>query len=295
MKSLIEKAKYIATGTLSAILPELASKLVYRYAKGEALNLDDPKTLDAKLQWLKLNTYRDNELITQCADKLEVRKYVEKCGLGHILNELIAVYYSVDDIDFDALPNRFAAKCNHGCGYNIICEDKSKLNKEAFIAQLDEWMREDYWKKRAEINYKHIKKAIIIEKFLESDKGGELEDYKIYCFNGEPMYMMLCENRASQERPNFYFVDRDWKLARLNKDSIAAPEGFTPHKPPCAEKLWEYAKILAAPFEFVRADFYVSNGEPVFGELTFTPCSAADANRLKETDLYFGSLLKLNK
>ena len=39
------------------------------------------------------------------------------------------------------------------------------------------------------------------------------------------------------------------------------------------DKLKPYAKELAQDFKFVRVDLYYIDGQPKFGELTFTPCS----------------------
>ena len=77
--------------------------------------------------WLKLKKYANNPLVRQCADKFAVREYIEQCGLGHILNDLIGAWDRPEDIDWNALPNRFVIKCNHGAGYNLVCKDKSKF------------------------------------------------------------------------------------------------------------------------------------------------------------------------
>ena len=60
-------------------------------------------------------------------------------------------------------------------------------------------------------------------------------------------------------------------------------------KPQGYEQLFEYARKITKPFPFVRADFYLENGNVIFGELTFTPAGGFDSNRLPETQLYFGS------
>lgn len=119
------------------------------------------------------------------------------------------------------------------------------------------------------------------------------EDYKVYCFNGEPKYILVCVGREEKGHPKFYFFDAEWKLAPLNKDSQNAGENFTIEKPVCLEKLLEYARKLSKPFPFVRADFYIVKDKIYFGELTFTPAGGMDANRLKETDIMFGKLLKI--
>ena len=72
----------------------------------------------------------------QCADKYRVRDYVDGCGCGGTLNRLLAVYDRPEDIDWDALPERFAVKWNFGCGYNLICTDKSALDTNAAEKQL---------------------------------------------------------------------------------------------------------------------------------------------------------------
>lgn len=40
------------------------------------------------------------------------------------------MYKNAEDIDFNKLPKKFALKGTHGCGYNIICTDKEKLDLE---------------------------------------------------------------------------------------------------------------------------------------------------------------------
>src|SRR5699024_5967641 len=104
---------------LSTISPTLATKFFYKKAFGKQLDLIEPKTLNEKILWLKLNTYKNNPLVTQCADKYLVREYVREAGCKEILNELIGVWDSVDEIEWDKLPDKFALKVNHGCGYNI--------------------------------------------------------------------------------------------------------------------------------------------------------------------------------
>ena len=45
---------------------------------------------------------------------------------------------------------------------------------------------------------------------------------------------------------------------------------------------------------FVRIDLYQSNGKVYFGEITLYPQSGWDPNILRETDVYFGSLIDLS-
>lgn len=128
---------------LTKISPKFSTIILYIMRTKQIPNLKHPKNFNEKTTVLKLS-YADNELISKCSDKYEVRKYVEDKGLGYLLNELYDVYDNVKDINFDKLPNQFALKCTHGCAYNIICDDKTKLNKEEAIKKLNHYMKEKY-------------------------------------------------------------------------------------------------------------------------------------------------------
>ena len=51
-----------------------------------------------------------------------------KEGYKDLLVELLGVYNSVEEINFDELPNEFVLKCTHGCGYNIVCKNKENFS-----------------------------------------------------------------------------------------------------------------------------------------------------------------------
>lgn len=276
---------------ISSISPTYATKYFYKKTFKRPLNLNNPKTLNEKILWLKLNTYKNNSLITECADKYLVRNYISRLGCNEILNDLIDVWDSVEEIEWNYLPDKFALKVNHGSGYNIICDNLIQLNREATEEQLNKWLKEDYWKLYAEINYKDIPKKIICEKYIETQNSLLPDDYKIYCFNGVPKLIMLCIGRE-KGRPQFYFYDKNWNMMPYTKDALENPT-LEIKKPVGIDEMFKYAEILSKPFPFVRTDFYLNEGNVIFGELTFTPSGGLDKNRLPKTDLILGELLKL--
>lgn len=267
----------------------------YHYYK-KFLSFKNPITLDEKIQWMKLNFYNNNPLISQCADKYAVREYIKKCGCEDILVKLIGVYDNASEIDWESLPNKFVAKWNFGCGHNLICTDKSKLDKGQTIAKLNNWKKDSnkFYKWGAEMQYKSIQPKLIIEEYIETENDMAPVDYKVYCFHGEPYCLLTCTGRESG-RPKFYLVDKNWNLLRLNKAGLEAPDGFVPYKPDGYEKIFDYAKILSKDFPFVRADFYYENGQVYFGELTFSPGNGFDYNRLHSTNVMFGNMLHLDR
>lgn len=277
---------------LCGISPKLSVKFWYRLYLKKPLDLEHPKTLDEKIQWMKLYYYKDNPLVYQCADKFRVRDYVKNCGLEHILNDLIATYHSANKINWDVLPQKFVLKWNFSNGGNIICSDKSKLDRKQAIKELNRFQKIKPHLKYAEPQY-DVEKVLLCEKFIETENGEAPVDYKFYCFNGEAKYVLCCYGRSIDHRPAFYFFDKDWQLQRFNKMGKEAPEGFTMPKPEGMDDLFHYAEILSKPFPFVRADFYLENGKAYFGELTFTPGGGYDMNRLPETQLKFGQMVNL--
>ena len=51
-------------------------KNVFKRNVGYPLNLEEPKTFNEKIMWLKL--YYQNPLITKCSDKYAVKDYVKE-------------------------------------------------------------------------------------------------------------------------------------------------------------------------------------------------------------------------
>lgn len=281
---------------LSLISPELNTKVVYRMKFKKSIDLEHPKTLDEKIQWLKLHTYRNNPLVNQCADKYRVRDYVAECNCGEILNELYGVYNNVDEVPWAALPNQFVLKWNFGCGQNLIVMDKSKLDIDAAKKKLKKWyrIRNTFYLTYSELQYRGIPPKLICEKLIETEDGSLPLDYKLYCFNGVPHCVLVCSKRGEMEHgAQYYFFDKDWNLLRYNNRGKDAPADFTLPKPEGIEQVFDYAARLSKPFPFVRADFYLEHGEVTFGELTFTPCGGFDVNRLPEMQLKFGEMVNI--
>ncbi len=268
--------------------PTIATKLIYKKRFGKHLNLKKPRDFNEKLQWLKLN-WR-HPLILQCTDRIELRKFVISKNLEHILIPIYGSFDSASDINWEALPKKFALKTTNSCGTNIICHDKSSINKKSTLDQVSKWMKQNYSLKHAEIHYSHIKARIICEQLIGPDNSSP-NDYKIYCFNGVAKLVLVCANRKNNlER---FFLDLSWK--KINIGSQAFNNGQPPEKPISFKKMIIYSESLASNFPFVRVDFYEHKGKPILGEMTFTPMACmADKNYYNENGLLsLGDMLLL--
>ena len=276
-------------GALCRISPLWLVQYRYKRATGKWYRPGNPTTLDEKLLWLML--YWQHPLKSRCADKYAVRSYVEENGLGHLLNDLLGVYSSSQEIDFNSLPGRFILKCTHGCGFNIICRDKNKFDVDAARRKLDAWMKVDISGFSAELHYASIKPRIICEALLEDRPGKPLNDYKVYCFNGKAHCTMACTDRT-KEGAKYDFYDREWKnKLAYSKSSLLANRDIP--KPDAYEEIIEAAEKLSRPFPFVRVDTYSVNGKAVFGEMTFSPHGSIDTYMTDLAQGVMGDLLNL--
>ncbi len=269
LKKIAHTMKNQLFGVLTLISPELNTRVHYRVVFKKKLNLENPKTFNEKLLWLKLKKYIYDPLVIQCADKIKVRDYVEKKGCAHILNELIGVYDSVEQINWDTLPYKFVLKWNFGAGMNIVCTNKNEMNKSKVMAQMKKWGKNKYWYSHSEMQYKYIKPKIICEKFLSEKNSEGLTDYKVYCFNGVPRAVLVMHDRYKEMKTEFF--DTNWELLE-NTELFETTQVITP-KPKCLEEMLNVSKKLSEDFPFVRCDYYIVNDKLYFGELTFTPAA----------------------
>ena len=255
---------------------------------GRTVNWDNPQTFDEKLQWLKL--YYHNPLMTQCADKIAVRDYVAQTIGEEYLIPRIGVYSSPDEIDFDALPDRFVLKVNWGSGQNIICKDKSTLDVAETKKQLKKWMRyrKNLYFRFLEWCYKNIVPKIICEQYIEQfDKN--LLDYKFICCNGQPRFVWIDTDRFVKHKRIFY--DLNWNRQPFGMQYPVDDRTYP--KPENLDLMISLAKKLSASFPQARVDFYNINGKIYFGEITFYPEAGFGVFSPPEWDLKLGQSLQL--
>lgn len=255
---------------------------------GREVDLENPIKFNDKLQWLKL--YWHDPIATKCADKYEVREIIkEKIGEEY-LNELIGVYGSVNEIDIDKLPDKFVLKGTHGSGFNIICKDKSKMNWDEEFKKMRRWLRTNYYLQNREWVYKDIKPKIICEKYLEELDSGELKDYKIFCFDGDPKIIEVDFDRFKNHKRNFYdldwnFINYEIKYPNDSKANISKPDALT--------EILDLSRILSEGFPHVRVDFYLLNRKIMFGELTFFHESGMGPFKPEAFEIKMGNWLEL--
>lgn len=266
---------------------EFVSRVYFRHELGYRLNLRDPQTFNEKLQWLKLYAWPGDERVIQCADKYAVRSYVESVGKADLLNELIGVWEDAWSIDWEKLPEKFALKCNHGCAYNLICQDKSRLSENAVKKQFDKWMHEAFGHYNAEPHYDRIPRKIICEKFLD----GDIINYNIYVLNGRVVFFSVAGGLGDGVGEHLTYYHADGTPAGFkNRNYPVHAEKLTPLLP----QMEETAVFLAKGFPMVRVDLFDIDGRIVLSEMTFTPGGALIPFDSYEADKWLGEQLDID-
>ena len=267
-------------------------KIKYKLEMNQKFNLKEPRTFNEKLQWLKL--YDRKPEYTKMVDKYEAKKYVANIiGKKYIIPTL-GVWDKFEDIDFTKLPNQFVLKPTHASGNVFICKNKDEIDYKKLKKTVQKWLKRNYYLVHREWPYKNVKPRIIAEEYME-DQIGELIDYKVYAFNGQCDYVMVCFDRIKGET-KFIYYDKNWNIKKeFSKDGIKYGDTIKIEKPKNLGKMFEFAEILSKNIPFVRVDFYESNGNLYLGELTFYPSAGFDNTRTKDCQEYLDRALEIFK
>lgn len=258
--------------------PVKMAKIYYRIVMKRRLNLKNPSTFTEKINWYKLFYCPYNPLIIKCCDKFGVRDFLDGLGLKDYQSNLIGVWSSPYDINWNQLPEKFALKSSNGCGYNIICKNKNVLDEHKTKKLLNKWLKENFGVYNAEPHYNVGEKRIICEEYIDS--GTTLPvDYKIHCMNGVPSVIQVCDERTSRTTNYTYYNANGQPL----KYGICPSSHNINLDDNLKEDMLRISKMISSNFPYVRVDFFINNGHLQISELTFTPSAGL------KPDLLFGN------
>lgn len=286
--SIKKKLYYLWRKCAPYISDELYIKVAFRLNVGYWPDLEHPKSFNEKLQWLKLHDKHDE--YTKMVDKIEAKEYVASIIGEKYIIPTIGTWNSVDEIDWDSLPNQFVIKATNDSGGVVVCKDKSKLNIQEAKNKLFKLGNRDYTIVSKEYPYKKVQHRYIAEQYIEDESGYELKDYKFFCFDGDAKFLFVATGRQ-QNDTRFDFYDKYFNhLPVINGHPNA---DRWPIKPRNFEEMLDVAGKLSMGIPHVRVDLYNVNGRIYFGELTFFHWSGFCPFEPQEWDFKFGSYLRL--
>jgi hypothetical protein len=279
---------------LRRFVPSFATAIRTHYKhQGAFPRLLNPQTFNEKLCYRKIFDRR--KILTQLSDKYAARQYVaQKLGAG-ILPKLFCVTENPADIpSLASLPKAFVVKPTHGSGWVRLVTDKRKLDRQALIAECNEWLHRSYYELTREWQYKNIKPRILIEEFVDDGSGNASVDYKLMVFHGKVHFTQVSRNRCGARKVTYY--DRSWQRVEV----VGRTDAITPvlediPRPERLDEMIAAAEILAADIDFVRVDLYATKDRIYFGEFTITPANGVMRYDPAEFDLQLGRLWKMKQ
>jgi hypothetical protein len=245
-------------------------KKMFYHLHGYELNLNSPTTFPERIIHKKIKDR--NPLIPITSDKLKVRDYIKKVLGDSEANKILIPLYYVSDSGLD-IPHQqwefeFFMKANHSSGGNLLVkpgEDPALVKKTCV-----KWLENSYGQAMHEWAYRDIPRRIICEKVLRDETGKIPPDLKIYCFHGKVRMILFVADRFETQKRRF--TDENLNpIYGVMMDGALQLEELPEFSNLDRMKL--LAEKLAAPFEFVRVDFYSVGDKVFFGELTHYPGS----------------------
>lgn len=273
---------------------ELYIKTRFRAKMGVWPNLKNPRTFNEKINWLKLHNQRPE--YTTMVDKLAVKEYVANIiGEEYVIPTLF-VWNSLEEIEWEKLPQKFVLKTTHGgggCGV-VICHNKSSFDRQMAIEKLQTSMKSVAGRAFREYPYYKVSKRIIAEQILEikNQDGGELKDYKFFCFNGIVRFFKIDFGRFVDHHANYY--SPTGQLLPFGESDCPPVPKHVETIPDSLSQMIAIAEKLSAGMPFLRVDLYNVDGMIYFGEMTFFPAGGLGKFTPVESDCEIGQMFNLS-
>ncbi|HTU67844.1 MAG TPA: ATP-grasp fold amidoligase family protein [Steroidobacteraceae bacterium] len=210
--------------------------------------------------WYRVKTTEEilEPLRVFVSDKEHVKQFV-KAELGDEYNvPTLAVLRSPAEVDRYDFPADCCIKPTQASGKVILRKDGAPIDRD----RIKRWFDINYYFAGREWNYRALKPKVIVEPLIFG--GTNVEDFKIFCFNGEPKLIQVDIDRYIDHTRKFF--DTDW---REQDFSILYPRSTADFpRPASLDKMLAAARKLAAPFSFVRIDLYSDGDKVLVGEIT---------------------------
>ncbi len=225
----------------------------------------DEKTFPDFLYQIKIGKSLRQPLLRQVTSKLGGKAFIRsRIGNKHLV-KTIKILSTDDDID-KFKPKQFPIfiKPNHSSGRYF--KINSLIEYTNLRQTLYQELLNDYYQHTLEENYFDLDKKIIVEKFIDPEYYLE---GSVHCLNGEIKIISLIDRfDIMKGRESFdanmnslgFAINMPFKKMNLKSPALV----FIP-------KLKEAIYKICSNFNYIRIDFYASNDNFLFGELTNLP------------------------
>lgn len=265
----------------------------FRRRVGYDLNLDDPRTMNEKVQWRKINDRRP--LFRILSDKYAVRQYVAKKLGKKRANALFPRLLGVTMRPTEAWLRQFGTpvvfKANHGTGWNVFLRAGDTPDYPAVLRTLRGWLRRRYGWNKHEWAYWGITPRIIAEELLLTPDGRLADDLKFWVFNGKCRHLQIEHDRFGAHAQ--LFLTPDWQVIPMAMNANGTFK--SPPRPAALGEMIAIAEKLGRGLDYIRVDFLYTGDRFALNELTLYRGSGMNPFRPRRYDRQFGAMWTLPK
>lgn len=275
------------------------TKAKYHVRVGKNLNLEDPKGLTEKIQWLKLNYYLP--YYKESCDKYYIHSFMEKYLGIDLCPELLYSTNNTEDFSLNKISHfPCIVKISNGSGQNLILHSKEEYTDSYLKKKLKRMIYDanTHSKYGCEKQYLKSKPYIVVERLLLDESGKLPDDYKFFFMNGKLVFIYCSVDRLGKNVRHLY--DSEWNRINALLLQNASDEKYrisieTPSipKPEKFQEMKEIGAKISKFFPLVRVDYYEVNSRVYIGELTLHHGGGFDRFYPDEYDDKFGSELTL--
>jgi TupA-like ATPgrasp/Protein of unknown function (DUF707) len=205
-------------------------------------------------------------------DKIEAKRIVKEM-VGDLIDvaPIRRILSGPDDLQEGDLDPTCIIKASHASRRNINIRPNATYDVEFLREMLTEFSS-SYYDYLQESQYKYVKPRFFVEeKIVDYCNGqtGNAITFMIYCIHGKPYTLIIME--LEQDRYRHFDIGDDNTVKRMNIPGPIDHDFIVPNQE-VLTRMFDVARILSKPFEFVRVDFYLgADGKLYFSEFTFTP------------------------
>jgi hypothetical protein len=239
-------------------------KVAHRRYFGRWPDYRRPRHLHEHIQAYMLRT-RDPRLV-MLADKVRVREYIARTAGAQYVVPLLGSWRRAEDVPLETLPFPVVLKPSHASGRVLLLHSRAQLQPREHRQLLRKWLAQDYSRVNREWFYHHVPRRIVAEPMLFDAEGHIPADYKAYVIGGQVRYFQVEKDRFGRSTRNLY--GPQWQLLPVRGPQ---PRHAPEPPPPALPQMVALAEKLAAPFEFLRVDYYLTRQGLRISELTNSP------------------------
>jgi TupA-like ATPgrasp len=261
---------------------------IFEETFGYPLDLDDPKSFSAKMQWRKI--YDRNPLFPVFSDKIAAKHWIrEKLGEDLTAPTLFTATAPAD-LPSGIESRELVLKAAHGSKRHLFIGPDRRLSRTEIRRDIGHKLYKDHSVVLQEWAVSEVPRAILAEPILRDKEGKLTPDTNFHMFGGK---LFAIQYNVSSFEPKTgrhgisatVYLDPDWEKIPVRRDR---PVADVPERPGCFGHMVEVAETLSADLDYLRVDFFLIDDDFRIGELSIYTSSGLNLYIPMEFDFQMG-------